>query len=148
MAAHPDRSGESEDVEVGAAADLNRAKEILEHPEQRADCLLGLLGGPSKEQERGLPPDFLRDMLDLRESIESDEAADPEGAKRKWGAWGAERRREHERVIGECFARFGVAGASAPLSSVEMLRQIRLELNKWRYTERLLEQLDSGSTAM
>lgn len=139
MELHPDLAG-AEDGDGGEAAELNRAKTTLESAELRADALLGLLGGTSKEADRALPPMFLQEMMELRETIEEDLASDREVAMTKWGAWAAERRREHERRVGELFQRVATQEGNARAAT---LKAIRIELNMWRYAGRLIEQLDA-----
>lgn len=112
----------------------------MESAELRADALLGLLSGASKEADRTLPPMFLQEMMELRETIEEDLASDREAAMAKWVAWAAERRREHERSVGELFQRIAMQEGSARAAT---LKAIRVELNMWRYAERLIEQLDA-----
>lgn len=131
-AVHPDRAAdESDDGE--AAAELNRARATLADPERRANALLRLLGGPSKEENRSLPEGLLAEMLEVREEMETDLGAAGHEARRKWGAWADERKRAHIDRVGELFR--------GPLNE-EQFGAIRRELNAWRYIERMIEQLD------
>lgn len=131
-ALHPDRAGDDE-ANAEAVADLNRARATLRDPERRANALLRLLGGPRKEEDRSLPDGLLTEMLEVREEMESDLAESGDTARAKWEAWAGERRAGHIERVGELFA-----GPATP----ESLREIRRELNAWRYTERMIEQLD------
>jgi molecular chaperone HscB len=128
-ALHPDAAGGDDDT--GEAAALNHAKAALLDDELRAETLLTLLGGPSKADERGLPPGFLQEMMDVRERLDEDLAADPVAARERWGTWAKSRRESHAETLRAMFAQ-----SSPPL------RDIRLILNQWRYVERMLEQID------
>lgn len=128
--AHPDRAG-GEDEARRRSAELNEARRRLEDPESRADALLLRLGGPAREAEKGLPDGFLMEIMALREGLEAAQATgEGVGAYREKAE--AERARRMERVR-ELFAE------AAP-----DLRGIRIELNAWRYLERLLEQIEAG----
>src|SRR5262245_47105293 len=63
-------AGGPPDPESDAAAQLNLARQTLENPESRADALLRRLGGPTREQERSLPPGFLAEIMSIREEID------------------------------------------------------------------------------
>lgn len=134
-AIHPDASQDTGD---DAIQYLNNARATLRNPEQRAIALLRLLGGPSESDDRSLPDGFLLEMMQTRETIERETAdADPHAIE-KWEAWADERRDGHVARVRELFQR-------APESNdPTLLAQIRLELNAWRYIERLIEQLDPG----
>jgi len=136
-AVHPDIAGGeiSADEAANQAAALNRAKDQLLDAETRANVLLEMLGGPTKEQDKTLPPDFLMEMMETREEIESVIALKDRAAIARWNAWAHERRDELTREVGEMFARLSASPAHAEL------REIRVRLNVWRYIERLVEQL-------
>lgn len=136
-AVHPDTSGDAESMEAAAniSAELNRAKDELLSAESRANVLLALMGGPTKEQDKTLPPDFLMEMMSTREEIESAVSSKEQAAIARWTAWAHERRDALSREVGEMFERLGAAPAPTEL------RAIRVRLNAWRYFERLIEQL-------
>lgn len=137
VAAHPDVS--SPDPLAGDSAEaldagmLNRARAMLDDPETRAGCLLTLLGGPAADRDKSLPEGFLPRIMQTREEIEEALAEGGEAAAR-WKAWGEAEHRETIARVGELFAR--AAGDS------QVLVQIRVELNAWRYLTRLRERLD------
>jgi DnaJ-domain-containing protein 1 len=56
---------------------LNEAYATLRDPFRRADYLLHLLGGPSASELKEVPGDFLMEMLELREQIDT---ADSDGS--------------------------------------------------------------------
>ncbi|MGD9691976.1 MAG: iron-sulfur cluster co-chaperone HscB C-terminal domain-containing protein [Phycisphaerales bacterium] len=128
---HPDRQGGAgADGEImRRAAELNEAKRALEDPERRAEALLRRLGGPSASEEKGLPEGTLVEFMEAREGLEEARASgDGEGVER-WRAWAEERKRAHVRSVGELIGK-------------GELREARVEMNGWRYTERMLEQID------
>lgn len=131
---HPDIARGDPDA-ARRSAELNEARRVVGEPELRANALLARLGGPAKEQEKSLPPGFLMEMMEVRESIDGVLASGDRAARSTWDAWAAERRRGHIETVGALFAR--LSGPPEPGA----LRAIRTELNAWRYTERLLEQL-------
>jgi molecular chaperone HscB len=122
-------------------AALNEARRTLADPEARADALLRRLGGPSREQERGLPEGFLGEIMELRQEIEAALASGDPAQRRRWQAWAAEQRLETIAEVGGLFA--ALAPGGGPVAP-EALRAIRVRLNAWRYIERLIEQLDPG----
>lgn len=132
---HPDRPGAPPDA-AARLAEANEAKRILDDPELRADALLRLLGGPAKERDKSLPEGFLAEMMELRQRIEEEVESEGEPARERWRSWARQRAREHEGRVAAMFEAFERGGDGA------RLRDIRLELNAWRYIERLMEQLD------
>lgn len=124
---HPDLAGEEAS---DGAADLNAAKGVLLSPEARAAALLHRLGGPSAADDKSLPPDFLAEMMDVREQIEAAIASRDSSRLAEWSRWASGRREEHARRVSRGFA-----------SDPPALHAIRRELNAWRYVERLIEQL-------
>lgn len=131
---HPDLAGE--DAAFDAAA-LTDARATLADPERRAIALLGLLGGPGASEDRSLPDGFLMDIMALREAVE-EELGEGGDARTRWRAFAEERRAAHIEKTGALF------GALSTPPTPDELAAVRLELNAWRYTERLIEQLDPG----
>lgn len=142
--AHPDASASAGAASSGGAGDparpdpatINEARRILADPERRADALLRRLGGPPSAQERGLPEGFLMEVMEVRQQIEADLAADPAAARSRWETWAEQRRAERQQAVAAMFQ--ALADPPAP----DALRDIRIQLNAWRYIERLIEQLD------
>jgi molecular chaperone HscB len=151
-ALHPDVTGDagaSEGPDEESAAALNEAKELLTNPESRAEALLRRLGGPRKEEDRSLPPAFLQEMMEVREEIEGAVEGKDADAIRKWEEWAEERRRGHMKTVGGIFAELlGRAERGAEEErgggegTLQARRAIRMELNMWRYVERLIEYID------
>ncbi len=135
-AVHPDLAAGDPEAPRRSAL-LNRARSILSDPESRAAALLARLGGPSKESDRSLPDGFLAEILEVREEIEAAARSTDHAARARWEAWADERRAAHIAEISRLFA-----APDAP-----PLRAIRMELNAWRYVERLIEQLDTAGEA-
>ncbi|MEO1130065.1 MAG: DnaJ domain-containing protein [Planctomycetota bacterium] len=129
---HPDRTTLDPDDAAAQLATINDAKRALEDPERRADAMLARLGGPGKGAERGLPDGFLEQMLDIRTRMEQAQAASDTTVLAELGTWA---HAERERFVERVGTLFQDADAAA-------LRSIRLELNAWRYIERMIEQLD------
>lgn len=134
-ALHPDLARGDEEAPRRMAA-LNQAKRVLDDPERRANALLARLGGPGREQDRSLPPDFLMEIMETREQIETAVAGGDPEERRKWETWAeGERRRAVDEVA-------GMFRALPSPPTAESLKAIRTRLNAWRYIERLIEQLD------
>ncbi len=127
---HPDLGG----ADAADAALLNQAKLDLADPERRANLLLALRGGPSKEANRALPPEFLATVMEVQESIQADRDAGEDLAR--WRDWADEERRAVIKAVGDAFA--DLPESPTP----DQLVSIRVRLNQWRYIERILEQLD------
>ncbi len=122
----------------GDSAELNRSRDTLLNPELRADALLRLLGGPSKESDKSLPPAFLSHIMETREAIETAKESGDSGEISTWTDWADAERARYIADVGALF----VALPNPP--PPQTLRIIRQKLNAWRYIERLIEQLDSS----
>ncbi|MFM9996552.1 MAG: DnaJ domain-containing protein [Phycisphaerales bacterium] len=131
---HPDLSrGDPEAARSSAL--LSQACRILADPEKRADVLLVRLGGPVAAQDKSLPPGFLVEMMETREEVEAAIASGDASARAARLARAELRRAEHIRTVAGLLASLPCPSAPAAL------RAVRVELNAWRYTERLIEQL-------
>lgn len=130
---HPDLAGESSSMDTAA---LTEARATLADPERRAGALLALLGGASASEDRSLPDGFLMEMMELREAVEEEIGSGGPDARARWEAFAEARRAGHIGRVAGLFDRIGEAPDPGTLGAV------RTELNAWRYTERLIEQLD------
>jgi molecular chaperone HscB len=78
-AVHPDfhqlGTAAEQRASLELTAALNEAYLTLKEPFRRAEYLLGLLGGPSAQEEKNLDQAFLLEMMELRERIEEARAA-------------------------------------------------------------------------
>ena len=131
---HPDAGGNGTD-EINSA-EINAAREVLLNDEKRANALLGVLGGPSSSQCKDLPDGFLMEMMSLRQEIEEELAQADESARAKWEAWAQEQRRAYCDQVAALFNTY------EQTDDPQILKEIRITLNAWRYIERLVEQLD------
>ena len=141
-ALHPDRAGGDPLEEAGIArrsAFLNSARRTLDDPERRAEALLRLLGGQAKEEDKSLPDGFLMEMMSVREELEA-AAGDP-GRLDELERWANAQRAGFIDRVGGQFAKC----ADSPDAGV--MASIRMELNAWRYIERMLEQIHPGPGA-
>ncbi|MDX2116254.1 MAG: hypothetical protein SFZ24_11645 [Planctomycetota bacterium] len=136
---HPDRPDAPDDA-ARALAVINLARAELEDDERRAAALLALSGGPSKETDQSLPGGFLVEMLETREQAEWDIQNEGDAARTRWGEWAEQRRAAHRATVTDLFSRHADAPPDSPAAAA-ILRDIRRELNAWRYIERMLEEL-------
>jgi molecular chaperone HscB len=130
-AVHPDMVGDDEEAAVQSAR-LNRARAVLLDPEQRANALLRVLGGPSKEEDKSLPDGFLMEIMEVREAVEQAVGSGSEEERERWQSWARQQRAEYAAKVEALLVE----------PSPDNLRAARQELNAWRYIERLIEQLD------
>lgn len=131
--AHPDAGGGDQPIDP---ATLNEARSAILDDERRAVRLLAVLGGPDASACRDLPDGFLMDMMMTRQEIEGAIESGGDAERAQWEAWGIAQRRAYRDRVSEMFMSLG----SDP--DAEELRDIRVQLNAWRYIERLIEQLD------
>lgn len=137
---HPDRITDPiEQAEAARhAARLNDARAILADDERRANALLQLLGGPTKEQDKSLPDGFLMDMMDVRQQMEEMLARNDPEQRQRLEQWALQQRQDYINTVSSLFKKVG----ESTQPSDELFREIRMQLNAWRYIERMIEQLD------
>lgn len=140
--AHPDRGGNAgaggggEEAEsLRMIAKVNEAHRVLADPERRAEALLVLKGGASREQDNALPEGFLGEIFGVRQDMEEALASSDAAQREEFERWSRERRAQYISSVREQFARLGTPGDPAGL------RELRRTLNAWRYIERMIEQL-------
>ncbi|MFG0256819.1 MAG: iron-sulfur cluster co-chaperone HscB C-terminal domain-containing protein [Phycisphaerales bacterium JB043] len=135
MSAHPDLlDDETHEVTRGAAT-LNDAMHTLLDPERRADTLVVLMGGPTREQDTALPKEFLGQMMEVRESFESALARSDAAEIQRWTDWSDQQRSRLLATVGELFE------SHAESTDEQVLRDIRHVLNQLRFIERMREQI-------
>lgn len=125
---HPDFAGSDPDQQLAAmelSARVNEAHRVLSDPEERANYLLDLLGGPRRDQDKSLPAGFLEEIMLLREEL-ADAGGNPQVVE--------DARRRRQALLDRIAGLFSQASPAA-------LKEIRVELNALRYIERLIEQL-------
>ena len=136
---HPDHHGTSP-AEIRAlaeanAATMNGAYEVLLDDFLRADWLVGHRGGPSTEDERQMPQEFLMDVLEWNEALDDAEGAaegSPERARLD------ELARSLLTLHDERLAELGARLEPLPPQGSPVLAEIRRELNAIRYLSRAL----------
>lgn len=136
---HPDRFSDPVDVDRATrdSARLNAAWKLIEDEERRANLLLVRLGGSAPEEDRSLPPEFLQEMLttrmELEEAIESSDSEEITRL-RDWAVSMMNELRDRVRQgLFELEQGTGDAGS------------VRLDLNVWRYIQRMSDELASAS---
>lgn len=129
--AHPDAGGNEIDP-----ATLNQARMVLLDDEQRAVTLLDVLSGPGASACKDLPDGFLMKMMMQRQEIEEAIESGGEEGREEWEQWGVEQRKDYRERVASMFEQLGAE------PDTDSLRAIRVQLNAWRYIERLIEQLD------
>lgn len=132
--AHPDADPGSD--AAARTALLNDARAVLLDPERRAAALLARLGGPPPDRDRALPPDFLSEMMDVREELDGAQRSRDPAALLRWRSWAQERRAAFIADVTRAFDALGPSPAGSDLAA------IRRSLNAWRYVERMLEQME------
>ncbi|MCA9294675.1 MAG: DnaJ domain-containing protein [Phycisphaerales bacterium] len=130
---HPDRAKDPSQAAQDLAR-INHAKQVLSSFEGCANALLARLGGPAAEDDKALPEGLLVEMLEARDRL--DEARGNEAAMQEIEAWAREHRDRHLVHVTELLS---VARSG---SDPQLLHDIRVQLNAWRYIERFLEQID------
>lgn len=140
-ATHPDRF--TDPVEQARAADraaaVNKAYRQLKDPEQRANTLLDMLGGPGPGDDKSLPDGLLLEMLEAREHMDEARANGDESELASLEAWAVGRRDETLRRIADHFA--ALLAPDAP-GDPAARNAIRTQLNALRYYQRMIEQID------
>lgn len=133
---HPDLVSPSDQPQLDPAT-LNQARDTLLNDEARANLMLALIDGPSPT-DTSLPDGFLLHMMQLRTQIEEELQSDPDEARPHWQSWANDQRQQTIQTISALFTNL----ESPPPDADTIKQTIRTHLNAWRYTERLIEQLD------
>jgi molecular chaperone HscB len=137
---HPDffaarGAAERERAERNTAM-LNSAFHVLADELRRADWLVTSRGGPREAEQRGMPPEFLEEMLELNEAIErarSGSAADRAGLS------GLAARLETERA--GLMSAVGRRLEALPPPGSPDLVEVRRMLNAIRYLDRARREI-------
>jgi molecular chaperone HscB len=139
---HPDAhqlgTTAQQQASLALSSALNEAYATLRDPFRRADYLLHLLGGPSASELKDVPADFLMEMLELREQIDT---ADSD-AQRALAETLAARESQLVEQVGQRFAAL-TNQPQAGTTDAALLRQLRLTLNEWKYIQNLQRELAS-----
>jgi len=139
-ACHPDRF--TDPVQQAEAAEqsarLNHAYQALLDPEQRANTLIALHGGPAKEDDQSLPPDLLMEVMEAREELEAALENNEQATIDKLHDWAVAQRSERLETIATLFEQVRTGGTE---HRADTLKRVRLELNALRYFQRMLDQM-------
>jgi len=137
---HPDyfseRSGGQQRLAMRNSARLNQAYRTLRDPFTRAEYLLELVGGPCSAEDRSVPGNLLDEAMHLREQIEEAKSQADDATLADIRAELLARRAHTEDQIRALARR--AAGANV---SPDVLRDLRKQLNAFKYFANLLEQL-------
>jgi len=139
---HPDYFGTADEATRARAqhstAELNGAFQVLADEAQRADYLVGWLGGPREDQERSMPLEFLQEVLEWNEAIEEARTSGPDSAQRK-ALEPLERRLASERST--LMHRVAETLTPLPPRGAPALSETRKLLNAIRYLDRALGEI-------
>lgn len=128
--AHPDLAGASHSADPST---LNDARKTLLDAETRARAVLAVRAPGAKAPP--LSPDFLAEILEVRqeaeEAIESGDSAEVE----RWRQWAADRRQD---LAGELAKLLGAGDDQLDSTKASIAAGV---LQQWRYFERMLEQV-------
>ncbi len=135
---HPDRAADPVTAAEQATelAAINQAAGDLLDDLTRAELLLELHGGPGPAEDRSLPEGFLESMLATRLELEEAVAAADVAGRADLEAWARNEWAERRAAVATL-----LDGESKP--TADRLGAARLELNRWRYSQRMLEQIGS-----
>ena len=145
---HPDRASDA----IAAAtctdelATVHAAVRLLEDDLGRAETLLAIHGGPAPGEDRSLPDGFLESMLEIRMELEESHQRQDEAGRSRLENWAKEEWDARRGIVERLFDGDGSDPAHQPGSSD--LAEIRRELNRWRYSQRMLEQIDPDMNAL
>ncbi len=147
---HPDRFGRKSAQEqaqaLEATAILNDAYRTLRDPVKRAEYLLTEEGFPIGEQRsKDVPPELLEEVFELNMALEElrggDESARPQLEAARNNFLGMRDGIDQELNI--LFAKYDAAESESETAK-QALHEIRGALNRRRYIENLLRDVDKG----
>ena len=138
---HQDGSAADQQTSLESAAALNEAYQTLKEPARRAECLLGLYGGPTAAEDKSQDQEFLMEMMELREQIDTERSSGCEPGD--FGSIGV-RLEEQENyyetgIVGE-FGRIERLPAD-DLGRAVHLRNVRQSLNALKTIRSLLRDI-------
>jgi hypothetical protein len=114
-------------------AALNDARSVLLDPESRARAILAIRAPGAKAPP--LSPDFLAEILDVRQEAEEAVADGDAKAVERWREWAAGRRADLAAELAKLLGTGdGPLDANRASTAAGVLQQ-------WRYFERMLEQV-------
>ena len=138
---HPDRAPDPVTAAEQARelARVNEAASEVLDDIVRAEHLLSRLGGPGPSDDRTLPDGFLESMLSTRMELEEAVASGDDAGRRRLADWAREEWDARKAAVAAILDREGSF-------DTDELVLVRREINRWRYSQRMLEQLDPSDT--
>lgn len=145
LSLHPDRASSPVEASENTArlAAMNAAASALEDDLERAELVLKRHAGPSPSEDRSLPEGFLESMLEVRMELASAHASGDEGDRARLEDWARSEWKARRSAVADLL---DVEDGEAPDHA--SLVAVRLELNRWRYAQRMLEQIDPNVNAL
>jgi molecular chaperone HscB len=122
---------------VFLAASLNDAFDVLRDPFKRAEYMMQRAGGATSSEDKRLPPDFLVEMMELRESLDEAHAGGDTGRLEQSRRELEARRADSARKLSEQFRTLAAIGTDRERT----LQAIREELNVVNYLNSLRRDL-------
>lgn len=145
---HPDRF--TDPLEQADAAEriaaINHAYEVLHDPAKRAAILLDLIqqgdssSSASKANRDELPPDFLMEVMEIRETMEAAIEAGDQDKLDELGQWASTQRQANLNQIAVAFDAHQNS-VTTDTTPDGLIQQVQCRLNVIRYLERMLEQM-------
>jgi molecular chaperone HscB len=147
---HPDqfagRAPHERAIAEQLSAQLNESYKSLRDPVMRAEYLLQLEHGASRDQDKRTPKDFLVEMLELNESIEELEGelagggAEPATAREKLAELRDEIHERNEAIVASLPGLFRSLRGAGEAERAATLLKIREQLNVCAYLQGLVAQ--------
>lgn len=145
-AQHPDRFSDA--LEQAEAAEqiaaINQAYMILKDPARRAEALIDLIrddaeakAQTSKKDE--LPPDFLMEVMEIRESLQDALESGDQDKLREIQAWAETERQNHLNQIAVAFDAH-MNSVTTDTTPDGLVSKVQMHVNVLRYLDRMLEQ--------
>lgn len=145
LSLHPDRASSPVEASENTArlAAMNAAASSLEDDLERAELVLRRHGGPSPAEDRSLPEGFLESMLEIRMELASAHASGDEGDRARLEEWARSEWNDRRSAVAALLESEDDASPDHTAMAA-----VRLELNRWRYAQRMLEQIDPTVNAL
>ena len=148
---HPDRFVSAPAAQRVAALSrsraLNDAYQVLRKPVARAEYLLGRYGVTIGGNER-LAPEFLQEILELREELAEARVAKRMTEVSRLAAAMRARRKAAVDALGPLFAEIApvpeIAPTAVPAASAPVLERLKQQLIALRYLDRYLEECEAA----
>lgn len=128
--AHPDLAGADGSTDPST---LNEARKTLLDAETRARAVLAIRAPDAKAPP--LSPDFLAEILEVRQEAEEAIESGDSAAVERWRTWAANRRQD---LADELAKLLGTSNGPLASNTASIAAGV---LQQWRYFERMLEQV-------